>query len=32
MDKKISESDIAIFNNIRNMHTDEVVGNFRRIM
>ena len=32
MDKKISESDIAIFNNIRKMHTDEVVGNFRRIM
>lgn len=32
MDKKISESDIAIFNNIRNTHTDEVVGNFRRIM
>ena len=32
MDKRISESDIAIFNNIRNMHTDEVVGNFRRIM
>ena len=32
MDKKLSESDIVIFNNIRNMNTDEVIGNFSRIM
>lgn len=32
MDKKLSESDIVIFNNIRNMNTGKVVGNFRRIM